>query len=198
MSRFFIDRPIFAWVIALIIMLAGALAITRLPVSRYPNIAPPTVSIIASYPGASAKTVEDSVTQIIEQNLTGLDGLLYFSSTSDNDGNVVDRADLPERHQSGHRPGPGAEQAAAGDAALAADRAAAGHQRQQGERQLFDGRRLRLRGRTDDRRRHRRLPREQRHRPAEPRSRRRARSSSSAPSTPCASGSIRTSSRPMD
>ena len=88
MSRFFIDRPIFAWVIALIIMLGGALAITRLPVSRYPNIAPTSVSINASYPGAAAKMVEDSVTQIIEQNLTGIDGLLYISSTSDNDGNV--------------------------------------------------------------------------------------------------------------
>src|ERR1700684_4141110 len=88
MSRFFIDRPIFAWVIALIIMLGGALSITRLPVSRYPNIAPTAVSINASYPGAAAKMVEDSVTQIIEQNLTGIDGLLYISSTSDNDGNV--------------------------------------------------------------------------------------------------------------
>ncbi len=82
MARFFIDRPIFAWVIAIIIMLAGALSITQLPISQYPTIAPPTVSINATYPGASAKVVEDSVTQIIEQNMKGLDGLLYFSSTS--------------------------------------------------------------------------------------------------------------------
>src|SRR5580704_5889247 len=88
MSRFFIDRPIFAWVVALIIMLAGALSITRLPIARYPNIAPPSVAISASYPGASAQTVEDSVTQIIEQNMTGLDGLIYMHSTSDNAGNV--------------------------------------------------------------------------------------------------------------
>jgi multidrug efflux pump len=88
MSRFFIDRPIFAWVVALIIMLAGLLSITRLPIARYPNIAPPSVAISASYPGASAQTVEDSVTQIIEQNLTGLDGLIYIHSTSDNAGNV--------------------------------------------------------------------------------------------------------------
>ena len=88
MSRFFIDRPIFACAIAMIIMLSGVLAITRLPISRYPNIAPTTVSISASYPGASAKTVEDSVTQIIEQNLTAIDGLLYITSTSDNDGNA--------------------------------------------------------------------------------------------------------------
>ncbi|HEY4972469.1 MAG TPA: efflux RND transporter permease subunit, partial [Steroidobacteraceae bacterium] len=89
MSRFFIDRPIFAWVIAIIIMLFGIVAITRLPISRYPNIAPPSVAINASYPGASAQTVEDSVTQIIEQNLTGLDGLIYMVSTSDNNGNVT-------------------------------------------------------------------------------------------------------------
>src|SRR5450755_4741678 len=89
MSRFFIDRPIFAWVVALIIMLIGAISITRLPIARYPVIAPPTVNINASYPGASAQTVEDSVTQIIEQNMTGLDGLIYMASTSDNAGNVA-------------------------------------------------------------------------------------------------------------
>ena len=88
MSRFFIDRPIFAWVVAIIIMLFGIVAITRLPIARYPNIAPPSVSINASYPGASAQTVEDSVTQIIEQNMTGLDGLIYMVSSSDNNGNV--------------------------------------------------------------------------------------------------------------
>jgi multidrug efflux pump len=87
-SRFFIDRPIFAWTIALIIMMAGAVAIVRLPVSQYPDIAPPAVSVNASYPGADAQTVENSVTQIIEQNMTALDGLLYMSSTSDNTGNV--------------------------------------------------------------------------------------------------------------
>jgi len=88
MSRFFIDRPIFAWVVAIIIMMFGLVAITRLPISRYPNIAPPSVAITASYPGASAQTAEDSVTQIIEQNMTGLDGLIYMVSTSDNSGNV--------------------------------------------------------------------------------------------------------------
>ena len=83
LSRFFIDRPIFAWVIAIVIMLAGALAIRTLPVAQYPNIAEPQVSITAVYPGASAKTVEVSVTQVIEQKMKGLDGLLYMSSTSD-------------------------------------------------------------------------------------------------------------------
>jgi multidrug efflux pump subunit AcrB len=73
MARFFIDRPIFAWVIAIVIMLAGTLSIIRLPISQYPEIAPPAVTITARYPGASAKTIEDSVTQIIEQNMNGLD-----------------------------------------------------------------------------------------------------------------------------
>ncbi len=88
MARFFIDRPIFAWVIAIIIMLAGILSITQLPISRYPSIAPPSVTISASYPGASAQSVENSVTQIIEQSMTGLDGLDYLSSTSDSNGSV--------------------------------------------------------------------------------------------------------------
>ena len=88
MARFFIDRPIFAWVIAIIIMLAGLLALTQLPISRYPTIAPPSVTINASYPGASAQAVENSVTQIIEQAMTGLDGLDYMSATSDSNGSV--------------------------------------------------------------------------------------------------------------
>src|SRR5512137_312163 len=86
MSRFFIDRPIFAWVIALVIMLAGLISIFRLPIAQYPNIAPPTITVSASYPGASARTVEDTVTQIIEQRMTGLDGLRYIASTSDGTG----------------------------------------------------------------------------------------------------------------
>ncbi|SHO57430.1 efflux RND transporter permease subunit [Vibrio quintilis] len=86
MARFFIDRPIFAWVIAIIIMLAGTLAIKMLPIEQYPQIAPPAVSITGNYTGASAKTVENSVTQIIEQNMTGIDNLLYMSSSSDSSG----------------------------------------------------------------------------------------------------------------
>jgi multidrug efflux pump len=88
LSRFFIDRPVFAWVLALLIMLAGAVAITRLPISQYPEIAPPAVRISASYPGADARTVEQSVTQIIEQNMTSLDNLLYIESGSDNSGSA--------------------------------------------------------------------------------------------------------------
>ncbi len=89
MSRFFIDRPIFAWVIAIVIMLAGGLAILRLPIAQYPTIAPPAIAITANYPGASAKIVENSVTQVIEQNMTGVDNLLYMSSTSDSTGSVT-------------------------------------------------------------------------------------------------------------
>lgn len=87
-SRFFINRPVFSWVIAIVIMLAGLLSISTLPVSQYPEIAPPQVSITANYPGASAETIENSVTQIIEQNLTGLDGFMYMSSESDSSGRI--------------------------------------------------------------------------------------------------------------
>ena len=86
MARFFIDRPIFAWVIAIILMLAGILTLRGLPVEQYPDIAPPQVSINAMYPGASAKVVEDSVTQVIEQSLQGLDGMMYMSSNSQSNG----------------------------------------------------------------------------------------------------------------
>ena len=89
MSQFFISRPIFAWVIAIIIMLAGVLAIKTLPVSQYPAIAPPEISINAVYPGASAKTVENTVTQVIEQKMNGIDHLRYISSTSDSSGYVT-------------------------------------------------------------------------------------------------------------
>src|ERR1700733_13451326 len=88
MSRFFIERPIFATVIALVIMLIGALAIRTLPIAQYPTIAPPRVFVGASYPGADAATAESSVTQVIEQQLSGIDHLLYFSSTSGSDGSV--------------------------------------------------------------------------------------------------------------
>ena len=88
MPRFFINRPIFAWVIAIMIMLIGVLAIKTLPVSQYPPIAPPQITINAMYPGASARTVQDTVTQIVEQKLNGIDNLIYMSSTSDSAGAV--------------------------------------------------------------------------------------------------------------
>jgi HAE1 family hydrophobic/amphiphilic exporter-1/multidrug efflux pump len=89
MPKFFIERPIFAWVIAIVIMLGGVFAILTLPVEQYPRIAPPTVTIRASYPGASAETLENSVTQVLEQQLTGIDFLRYFSSASDSTGTLT-------------------------------------------------------------------------------------------------------------
>ncbi|QFQ77907.1 efflux RND transporter permease subunit [Vibrio harveyi] len=89
MARFFIDRPVFAWVLAILTMLAGVMSLFNLPVSQYPTISPTTISISARYPGASAKTVEDSVTQVIEQNMTGLDYLRYLNSSSDAFGNAT-------------------------------------------------------------------------------------------------------------
>src|SRR5512136_480409 len=86
LSKFFLDRPVFAWVLAIITMVTGGLAIYSLPISQYPPIAPPSIYIQASYPGASAETVENSVTQIIEQKMTGLDKMLYLSATSDSAG----------------------------------------------------------------------------------------------------------------
>ncbi|WP_122501703.1 efflux RND transporter permease subunit [Pseudomonas viridiflava] len=89
MSRFFIDRPIFAWVLAIIVMLAGIMAILTLPIAQYPTIAPPAIAITANYPGASAKTLEDTVTQVIEQKMKGLDRLSYIASTSESSGSVT-------------------------------------------------------------------------------------------------------------
>ena len=88
MARFFIDRPIFAWVLAIILMLVGGLAIFTLPVAQYPAVAPPTIGVGASYPGASAKTLEDTVTQVIEQRMSGLDGLRFITSSSDSTGSA--------------------------------------------------------------------------------------------------------------
>jgi multidrug efflux pump len=89
MSRFFIDHPVFAWVLAIVMMLAGAVAVFTLPIAQYPSIAPPAVSITVTYPGASAETVQSTVVQVIEQQLSGLDHLLYFSSESDKDGSIT-------------------------------------------------------------------------------------------------------------
>lgn len=89
MARFFIDRPIFAWVLAIVVMLAGTLSILTLPIAQYPSIAPPAIAITANYPGASAKTLEDTVTQVIEQKMKGLDHLSYMASTSESTGQVT-------------------------------------------------------------------------------------------------------------
>src|ERR1700761_7635465 len=89
LSKFFIDRPVFAWVLAIVIMLAGGIAAFSLPIEQYPTIAPPAGGGSATHPGADAQTVQNAVTQVIEQQLTGLDNLLYFSSTSNADGTAA-------------------------------------------------------------------------------------------------------------
>ena len=86
MARFFIDRPIFAWVIALFIMVMGAVAITQLPIAQYPTVAPPSIIVTAAYPGASAQTLEDSVISVIEREMNGSPGLIYMESTSQANG----------------------------------------------------------------------------------------------------------------
>ncbi|MCV9877802.1 efflux RND transporter permease subunit [Brenneria izbisi] len=88
MAKFFIDRPIFAWVLAIMVMLTGMLAIVKLPIAQYPTIAPPAIEVTATYPGADASTLQDSVTQVIEQNMNGIDNLMYMSSSSDSSGTV--------------------------------------------------------------------------------------------------------------
>ena len=88
LSKFFLKRPVFAWVIAIILMLGGIMAINIMPISQYPTVAPPSISVRATYTGGSAETVENSVTQIIEQEMTGFDSLLYQSATSDSSGSA--------------------------------------------------------------------------------------------------------------
>ena len=188
LSRFFLDRPVFAWVIAIIMMLAGGLAIYNLPISQYPPIAPPSIAIDAFYPGASAETVENSVTQIIEQKMTGFDKMLYLSATSDSSGAGPHRADLRPGDRSGPCLGPGAEQAPARHGQPARGGPAPGRHGQQVHPELPDDR-----GPDLGRRQH------GRQRPAgtmpNPTWRRCwrgcrawARWRSSAPSTPCGSG----------
>src|SRR5258706_735701 len=89
LPRFFIDRPIFAWVIAIVIVLAGLLALRGLPVAQYPEVAPPALQVTATYPGASAQVVEDTVAALIEQEMNGIENLLYMLSSSDSSGNMT-------------------------------------------------------------------------------------------------------------
>ena len=192
LSRFFIDRPIFAWVIAIVIMLAGALAIVRLPVEQYPEHRAAQVDHPdAPIPARRPKTVENTVTQVIEQQLTGIDGLLYFASTTSSRGQVADHRDVRAGHQPRHRPGAGAEQGAAGDAAAAAGGAAAGR-RACTKSQLelsADRRRLRHDGPLQQRR-HLRLSRQPTCRTRSRACPASATSRCSARRTRCASGSI--------
>ncbi|STU99446.1 aminoglycoside efflux pump [Klebsiella pneumoniae] len=101
MANFFIDRPIFAWVLAILLCLTGALAILSLPVEQYPDLAPPNVRITANYPGASAQTLENTVTQVIEQNMTGLDNLMYMSSPEQRHRPGDDHPQLYRRYRPG-------------------------------------------------------------------------------------------------
>src|SRR5207249_10566607 len=89
MAQFFINRPIFAWVVSILIMVLGALAITQLPVAQYPSVAPASISVTANYAGASAETLQEAVTSVIEQQLNGIDNLLYMSSSSDASGVAI-------------------------------------------------------------------------------------------------------------
>src|SRR6187200_2236670 len=89
MARFFIDRPVFAWVVSILIMVLGGVSITKLPVAQYPNVAPPSISVTANYAGASAEIMQETVTSVIEQQLNGIDNLLYMSSASDANGSAT-------------------------------------------------------------------------------------------------------------
>ena len=118
-SSFFIERPIFASVLAIIITVAGLLAMPNLPISEYPEIVPPTVVVSGQYPGASPKTIAETVITPLEQQINGVENAIYTNSTATPDGSVLDHGDLPSGHQSGHRAGADAEPRIAGRTAAA-------------------------------------------------------------------------------
>ena len=124
-AYFFIERPVFAAVISIVTIIVGAIAMFTLPISQYPDIAPPTVTVTAFYPGANAKTVAETVATPIEEQINGVEGMIYMSSQSTNDGKHDADRDVQARHESGHRPGAGAEPGGDRAAAVAAGRAAA-------------------------------------------------------------------------
>ena len=151
MAKFFIDRPIFAWVLAIVLMPGRrAIAIHSLPIAQYPPIAPPAVAITVTYPGASAETVQSTVVQVIEQQLSGIDHLLYFSSESDKDGSMT----ITLNFEQGTNPDIAQVQVqnklAARHAAAAGGGAGGGHPRGQGDEELPPRRRLLFRGREHD------------------------------------------------
>ncbi len=194
MARFFIDRPIFAWVLAIITMLAGTVAVLTLPIAQYPSIAPPAIAITANYPGASSRTLEDTVTQVIEQKMKGLDRLSYIASTSESTGSVTITLTFETGTDPGHRAGAGPEQAGPGDAAAAAGGAAARPAGHQVGQQLPQRAGLHLRGRQAQRLGPVRLRRRQRAGPDQPGRGRRRHRRCSARNTRCGSGWTRTSS----
>ena len=136
MAQFFIERPIFAWVIALFILVLGGVAITQLPIAQYPPVAPPTIVITATYPGASAQTLDDAVISVIEQEMNGSPGMIYMESVSQANGTGTDHAQLRAGHQPRPRAGGRAEPPVARGAAPAGGRHAAGRARRQGALQL--------------------------------------------------------------
>jgi len=152
LSKFFLDRPVFAWVIAIILLSLGGLAIYSMPISQYPPIAPPSISITAYYAGASAETVENTVTQIIEQKMTGLDGLLYLSGTSSSSGQARIELTFAPGTDPDYRLVQGPKQAAAGHGQSARYGATRRHQGQQIHPELPDRGRPDLRGRQHARR----------------------------------------------
>ena len=194
MSKFFLDRPVFAWVIAIAMMLGGGLAIYNLPISQYPPIAPPSIAIRASYPGASAQTVEDSVVQIIETKMTGLDRMLYMHSTADSSGSAAVELTFA--------PGTDPDLAWAkvqnklqlAMPALPGRGAGPGRHGQQVDPQLPDHRRPHHRGRQHDQDRPQRLRRVADPVPARPRAGGRRGRDLRHAATRCGSGSTRTSS----
>ena len=133
MPRFFIDRPVFAWVIPILICLIGAISLSRMGIDSYPDIAPPQVTVSATYPGANASTMESTVTQVIEQQLTGIDNLLYFSSTSNSNGTATITLSFATGTNPGHRRSAGTEQGRPRAAAAAGRGDAAGRRGRQGE-----------------------------------------------------------------
>ena len=118
-SRFFIERPIFASVISIVIVIAGVVAFEALPVAQYPEITPPTVEVKAAYPGANAKVVAETVAAPIEQEVNGVENMIYMSSTSASDGSYISDGHLRSRHRPGHGPGAGTEPGQAGRAQAA-------------------------------------------------------------------------------
>ena len=146
-SHFFIDRPIFASVLSIVFVLAGGVAVFTLPVAQYPEVTPPTVLVTALYPGANADTVRDTVAAPIEEQVNGVEGMMYMSSQSTNDGAYRLTRDLQAGHGFGHGPGAGAEPRLAGPAGDSAAGPERGHQRQEGLAQHDDDREPGLAGR---------------------------------------------------